>query len=75
MITKSSRRNLHINDNVWQYNVGRQYINIWSPNNKRHNHRISEALGISENAVDEMRRNNSLHITPSQIKEFVLNNL
>lgn len=42
------RRTIHIDGKAWMYSIGRKFIQIWSPDRKKHVVKYHELLGITE---------------------------
>ena len=63
-----SFRKLTLDSGVWQWNAGRDYVNLISPQGKRTNPRISEILGHPQSDEPDQQ----YPVTPSLIKEYII---
>ncbi len=66
-------RKLHINGVIWVYVIGRSCVAIFHP--RRLDVRFHTLLGLPGEVADELAWNRSLHITPSDVCEYIINNL
>lgn len=63
-----SKRTVHIDGKEFKYNIGSQYINIWTPDGKRHNVDLAYFFDISWNDIERARWKGCFNITPSDVK-------
>ena len=71
-------RKVHIGEATWEYFVGKKFLNIYSPEGKKHLIEIDKFLGMSWSEIWESRyeyQSVATAITPSKIKTYIEANL
>ncbi len=69
---RSGFRKIHLGEKVWQYKVGRGYVNIYDPQNHRHNVRTSDITGETSDEIERgIFKGYWKGVRPSQIKQWI----
>ena len=72
---KPYRRLLHINNEVWTYEITRKSVCICSPDLKsRAFPNYADITGMSPNDVERGNWKRWLHITPALVKDYIISN-
>ena len=67
-------RSLHVDGKIIPYEIKNTTIIFVVPGNKKRYVRVEDILDLSTYEVEKMHNKHSLHITPSDIRKYVIDN-